>query len=136
MSGLLSGTNCYSFHPSVPLPTPRISPPGRPTAGELFSLTCTVIVTVGDSLIDVQWTGPDGAVISSSIRQSLMMTDDCTMTYTSTLELSPVKTCHDGLYACQVTSTAGRVTANETLIVQSELWMCLLLKMLLDLYNY
>ena len=131
VTGLLSGTNhiasstCYSFHPSV-LPRPpraTISPPGIAT-GEFFSLTCIVTLVVGDSLLDVQWTGPDGAISSST--QQNFTTDDCTTTYTSILELSHVKTSHGGLYKCKASSTGGNGLDTKNLTVQSEL-MCLLM---------
>ena len=130
MSGLLSGTKCvvssicYSFHPSVPPPRTTVSQPGTQTAGETFSLTCSVILTVGDSL-SVQWTRPDGSVVISSSIQNTT-TDDCTATYISTLELSPVRTSHGGQYKCRANSTGGNSLDTKNLTVQSEL-MCLLL---------
>ena len=92
-----------------------------PVAGESFSLTCTVTLAVGDSLIGdpvVQWIGPDGGSINSDTRH--LMTNDSTVTYVSTLEFTPVQTSHGGLYTCQATSTSGRVMDVKTLTMQSK----------------
>ena len=70
--------------------------------------------------MSVQWIGPDidGAISSSSIQQTT--TDDCTVTYISTLELSPVRTSHGGPYKCRAASTGGISLDTKILIVQSE----------------
>ena len=94
-----------------------MSPSQTVTAGESFSLECTVTVAVGDSL-SVQWTLPDGVISSGIIQQT--MTDDCIMTYTSTLELSPIRTSHGGQYQCMATSNGGINVDNEIVTVRSE----------------
>ena len=102
-------------------PTVTISPPEIPVAGEFFSLTCTVTLAEGDSLIGdpvVQWLGPDGGSIISDTQH--LMTNDSTKTYVSTLEFTPVQTSHGGLYTCQATSTAGTVMDAKTLTVKSK----------------
>ena len=87
------------------------------TAGESLSLECTVTVAVGDSL-SVQWTLPNRSMISGSTQ--LTMTDECTANYTSTLELSPVRTPHGGRYRCMVTANGGMSVDTETVTVRSE----------------
>ena len=102
------------FLPSVDPLTVSISPYETPTAGESFSLTCTVSLTEGDSLIGaVQWMDPDGVPVSST---HLAMTN----VYISTLEFNPVMTSHGGDYICQATSSAGTMMDATILIVQSE----------------
>ena len=107
-----------SFLPLVTPPTVTISPHETPTAGESFSLTCTVNLAegdyiVGDSGSPVQWKGPDVASIKSTLQ---VMTN----TYISTLEFNPVRTSHGGEYICQATSTAGTIMDAANIIIQSE----------------
>ena len=90
-------------------------------AGKLSSLTCTVTLAEGDSLIGdpaVQWIGPDGFSINSDIQQ--VMTNDSTLNYVSTLEFTPVQTSHGGQYTCQATSTSGTSMDDMILTVQSK----------------
>ena len=118
---ITAGITCYSFGLSDPPPTVTISPPEMPTAGESFSLTCTVTLAEGDSLIGdpaVQWMGPDGASIDSDTPQ--VMTDDSTVTYVSTLEFTPVQTSHRGQYTCRANSTSGTSMDAKILTVQSK----------------
>ena len=98
-----------------------ISPHKIPVAGESFSLTCTVTLAEGDTLIGdpaVQWIGPDGVSINSDIQQ--VMTDDSNVAYISTLEFTPVQMSHGGQYTCQANSTSGTIVNAKTLTVQSK----------------
>ena len=98
-----------------------ISPPEIAIAGEAFSLTCTVTLAEGDSLIgdpNVQWIGPDGVSFNSDTQQ--VMTSDSTVAYVSTLEFTPVQMSHGGQYTCQANSTAGTSTDAKILTVQSK----------------
>ena len=100
-------------------PNVTISPPEIAIAGESFSLTCTVTLAKGDSLIGdpaVQWIVPDGVSINSDTQQ--VMTNDSTVTYISTLEFIPVQTSHGGQYTCQATSTTGTSMDAKLLTVQ------------------
>ncbi len=102
-------------------PTVTISPPEIPVAGESFSLTCTVTLAEGDSLIGdpvVQWLGPDGGSIISETQH--VMTSDSTKTYISTLEFTPVQTSHGGQYTCQATFSTGTIMDVKILTVQSK----------------
>ncbi len=102
------------FLPLVDPVTVTVSPYEIPTAGESFSLICTVSLAEGDSLIGaVQWMGPDGVPVSRTHQTK-------TNIYISTLEFNPVMTSHGGEYICQATSSAGTMMDATLLTVQSE----------------
>ena len=102
------------YLPLVDPLTVAISPYEIPTAGESFSLICTVSLAEGDSLIGaVQCMGPDGVPVSRTHQTK-------TNIYISTLEFNPVMTSHRGEYICQATSFAGAMMDATMLTVQSE----------------
>ena len=109
------------FYSPAPPPIATISPPGRtPTAGESFSLTCSVTLAGGGSLTDdllVRWEVPVDINMDSDIQ---VLTRDSTVTRTSTLRFTTVRTSHGGKYTCKATTTGGTDMATETLLVQSE----------------
>ena len=67
----------------------------------------------------MQWMGPDGVSFNTSDTQQVV-TNDSTVTYTNTLEFTPVQTFHEGQYTCQATSTAGTSMDAKILTVQSK----------------
>ena len=110
----------YFIHSSAPLPGVTISSTGAPTAGESFSLTCSVTLEDGGVLTEdliVQWKAP---VDTSMDRNIAVVNDTSTDTSTSTLQFTPVRTSHGGPYTCEATTTAGMDMATETLTVKSE----------------
>ena len=113
--------DCYSIHSSAPPPKVSISPPGgTPTAGETFSLTCSVTLQDGGPLTEdliVQWEAPVDISMDDKIQ---VVTGDSTGTRTSVLQFTPVLTSHGGQYTCKATTTTGADMATATLTVQSE----------------
>ena len=109
------------MHSSAPPPTVSISPPvGTPTAGEPFTLTCSVTLEDGGSLtkdLIVQWEAPVDINADNDIR---VITDDSTGTRTSKLKFAVLRTSHGGQYTCKANTTTGTDVATETLTVQSE----------------
>ena len=108
--------------PIAPPPIATISPlGGTPTAGESFSLTCSVTLADGGSLTDdliVHWEAPVDINMNSAIQ---VMTTDSTVTRTSTLRFTPVRTSHGGKYTCKATTTGGTDVSIKALTVQSKL---------------
>ena len=111
----------FSIHSSAPPPIATISPPGEtPTAGESFSLNCSVTLEDGGSLTDsvtVHWEAPID--IDTDINTQVMTTD-FTVTHTSILKFTPIRTLHRGKYNCKAASNGGTDMATETLTVQSK----------------
>ena len=115
--------------PIAPPPIATISPPGgTPTAGEPFSLTCSVTLADGGSLTDdllVHWEAPVDINMASAIQ---VLTADSTVTRTSTLTFTPVRTSHGGKYTCKATTTGGKDMSTKALTVQSKkrsIFLCL-----------
>ena len=122
---------------SAPPPRVSISPPvGTPTAGEPFTLTCSVTLEDGGSLTEdliVQWEAPVDISMENNIR---VITADSTGTRTSELKFTPLRTSHGGQYTCKANTTTGMDEATETLSVQSEkimTWYSIILCCLLPL---
>ena len=114
---------CYFIHSSAPPSKVDISPPGgTPTAGETFSLTCSVTLEDGGPLTEdltVQWEAPVDIYINSEI-QVVTGGNHSTGTRTTELQFTPVRTSHGGQYTCKATTTTGTDMAPVALTVQSE----------------
>ena len=92
-------------------------------AGQAINLTCTV--TRGQNLSgtpDVQWLGPSGNVFLSG--SNGIVVDDTAMvsnsTFVRTLQFTPVRTSHGGLYTCQAMADSVNRTKAVNLTVQSK----------------
>ena len=100
---------CALSTPDLPQPEVRVESDGDSTAGEDFSLQCTVETVEGvrPENISIQWTGPDGGQISSGGNIVIgNLTTDGTVT-TGSLQFSPLRTSDRGQYTC-----TGRVVAS------------------------
>ena len=100
---------CVLSTPDLPQPEVRVESDGDSTAGEGFSLQCTVETEEGvrPENISIQWTGPDGGQISSGDNIVIgELTTDGTVT-TGSLQFSPLRTSDRGQYTC-----TGRVAAS------------------------
>ena len=101
---------CALSTPDLPQPEVRVESDGDSTAGEDFSLQCTVETEEGvrPENISIQWTGPDGGQISSGDNIVIEeLTTDGTIT-TGSLQFSPLSTSDRGQYTC-----TGRVVASS-----------------------
>ena len=101
---------CTLSTSDLPQPVVRVESDGDSTAGEDFSLQCTVETEEGVRLedISIQWTGPDGGQISSGGNIVIgNLTTDGTVT-TGSLQFSPLRTSDRGQYTC-----TGRVAASS-----------------------
>ena len=137
--------SAYLLFPIAPPPIATISPlGGTPTAGEPFSLTCSVTLVDGGSLTNdllVHWEAPVDINMDSAIQ---VLTADSTVTRTSrrgrfppvrtsvtrtsTLRFTPVRTSHGGKYTCKATTTGGTDMSTKALTVQSKkrsIFLCL-----------
>ena len=94
------------FIHSLDLSPPRINvkPKGNPTAGETYSLECSVETEKGvrSTDISITWTTPSGASIKTE-----NLTTNGTVTK-GTLAFSPLNTSHSGEYIC-----TGRISAES-----------------------
>ena len=117
----------HAHFPSPPLPAPTttapptpmvsvsITPSGTNTAGEAYSLVCSVTVT-GHGSTDtptITWLDPmDSQVPSEMVSTTGSM---------STLTFNPLSASHAGTYTCRATLTSGEIgTDTEIVTVQSE----------------
>ena len=110
----------YFYFLAPPPIVSTVLSPGRPTAGESFSLACSVTLADGGSLTEdliVQWEAPVDIQMDSAIQ---VMTTDSTVTRTSTLRFTPVRTSHGGQYTCKATTNGGTDMSTKALTVQRE----------------
>ena len=101
--------------------TPSV--PGTETAGNIFTLNCSVDITPNPLLEDVpppsfEWFfGPTNTSLPSGVTVS-----DVTNgrnTYTSTLQFSPLRESHAGIYTCRLGGNE-RLAANTKITVNGE----------------
>ena len=92
-------------------------------AGQAVNLTCTV--TRGRNMSgtpDVQWLGPSGNVLLSG-SDGIVVDDTATVsnsTFVRTLQFTPVRTSHGGLYTCQAMADSVNRRKAINLTVQSK----------------
>ena len=92
-------------------------------AGQAVNLTC--IVTRGQNMLgtpDVQWLGPSGNVLLSG-SDGIVVDDTATVsnsTFVRTLQFTPVRTSHGGLYTCQAMADSVNRRKAINLTVQSK----------------
>ena len=90
-----------------------ITPLGTGTAGESYSLECTVTMT--GSTVDlpaITWLDPMNNPITSGVETTGSM---------STLTFNPLAASHFGTYTCTATLGSAMDSASTTITVQSEL---------------
>ena len=92
-------------------------------AGQTINLTCTV--NRGPNISetpDIQWLGPGVSLLLSE--SGGIMVDDTTMvnssTFSRTLQFTPARTSHGGLYTCQAMADSVTVTKAVNLTVQGK----------------
>ena len=92
--------------PTTSVPTPaapavRVTAPAQAFAGFSFTLTCTIYLPAGVSVVpDVSWQGPAvtaGSAVSTVTRLG--------PTYTSELTINPLTPSHEGHYTCTASYT-------------------------------
>ena len=88
--------------------TASITASGTNTAGEIYSLVCSVTVTGSTDQPTITWSGPMNNPVPSE-----MVTTTGSM---STLTFNPLSASHAGTYTCR--ATAGSLSGNRTLTVQ------------------
>ena len=90
---------------------------GIPTAGQSYSLTCIVILSIAGSPT-IRWLGPNNkplAISTSVTVENKVMVNDSV--YERTLVFSSLHTSHGGQYTCQTTlGQASAVTSAEFLV--------------------
>ena len=110
---------------SLPTTTPLTKPPitvtigvsaitfsGTPTAGESYSLQCTVTVTGSTDQLVITWLmGPMDNMITSGV---------ITNGGISTLTFNPLAASHAGTYTCKATLGSAMDSVSRTITVHSE----------------
>ena len=97
-----------------------ISSSGSSTAGETYSLTCSVTISPNPLPANVpsptfEWFfGPDTSSLPSGVTPPV--TTITGNIYTSTLQFSPLSQSHDGMYTCRLGGNP-RLAATETVTV-------------------
>jgi hypothetical protein len=92
--------------------TIAITSSGTATAGESYSLECTVIVTGSTDLPMITWLmGPMDNRITSGVVTTGSM---------STLKFNPLAASHAGTYTCRVTLGSAMESASRAITVRSE----------------
>ena len=105
----------------IPPPTTTAAPPtvtiisitssGSNTAGESYSLECTVTVTGSTDQPIITWLDPMDNIITSGVVTTGSM---------STLTFNPLAASHAGTYTCRATLGSAMDSAFRTITVQSE----------------
>ena len=88
-----------------------ITPSGTGTAGESYSLECTVIVTGSTNQPTIIWLDPMNHIITSGVE---------TTGNTSTLTFNRLAASHAGTYTCRATLGSAMDSGSTTITVQSE----------------
>ena len=88
-----------------------ITPPGTGTAGESYSLECTVNVTGSTDQPTITWLDPMNSTVSSGV---------LTTGSVSTLTLNPLAASHAGTYTCRATLGSAVQTEEMTVTVLGE----------------
>ena len=89
-----------------------ITSSGNATAGESYSLECTVTVTGSNDQPTITWLmGPMNNMITSGVVTTGGM---------STLTFNPLAASHAGIYTCRATLDSVMDSASTTITVQSE----------------
>ena len=89
-----------------------INSSGNGTAGESYSLECTVTVTGSDDQPTITWLmGPTDNMITSGVVTNGGM---------STLTFNPLSVSHAGTYTCRATLGSAMDSESRTITVQSE----------------
>ncbi len=110
-----------TFFLIVEPPTVAITPsPATAIAGESFTLTCTVILTMGVSgPPTIEWIDLNDTDTGITVGDVTADMGDASI-YTRTLTFM-LQTSHGGDYTCEATSSTVTGMDSETLTVQSEL---------------
>ena len=101
--------------------TPSV--PGTETAGKIFTLNCSVDITPNPLPEDVpspsfEWFfGPTNTSLPSGVTVSDVI--NCSNTYTSTLQFSPLRESHAGMYTCRLGANE-RLAANTSITVNGK----------------
>ena len=96
-----------------------ITSSGSNTAGESYSLECTVTVTGSTDQPTITWM-VNGAVISSTTTRMVSGITGSAGSYSTTLTFNPLAASHAGTYTCRATLDSAMDSASTTITVQSE----------------
>ena len=86
---------------------------GSPTAGDYYSLKCSVSGT--SDAASYQWFGPNGESITNSSSRMVFSNSSLTL-----LEFSPLQAFHAGLYTCRATVNGIVVENSASVTVNGE----------------
>ena len=102
---------------STPGPTVSMTASGTNTAGETYSLVCSVSAP---SEPTITWLDDGVQITSDSSRTVSATTRDGSNGYFSTLTFNPLSASYAGTYTCNATVNGEMATDTETVTVQSK----------------
>ena len=106
-----------------------ITSSGATTAGENYTLECSVIVTGSTDQPSIIWLVAGVEVPSSDPTRTVLVTSGSAGSYSNTLTFHPLAASHAGTYTCRATVGSAMDTASRTVTVQSKL-ICIIKKIL------
>ena len=116
----------FTFHPSsltaLPAPQVTITPSGSSTAGNPYTLTCTVMVVNGLVVVpQVMWLKNGTSVVGANVTSGMASANTTTLT----LQFIPLHTSNGGQYSCianvsiPIISITSLYNTSTNVIVQS-----------------
>ena len=114
-----SDDNNSSSTAPVTITVAPITSSGIKTAGESYTLECTVTVTGSTDQPTIIWLD-NGAVISSTTTRMVSGITGSAGSYSTTLTFNPLAASHAGTYTCRATLDSAMDSASRTITVQSE----------------
>ena len=97
-----------------------ITASGTNTAGETYSLVCSVTVRGSTEQPSITWLEDDGQIASDPLITVSPTTSDGGDGYSTTLSFDPLATSHTGTYTCRATVGGEIQTDTEVVSVRSE----------------
>ena len=105
--------NC-SFTAQVTVTVPPITASGTATAGERYTLRCTITVTGSDDQPTITW------LMGPMDNQMMISSGVVTTSSMSTLTFNPLSASHAGAYTCRAILGSAMDSASRTIAVQSK----------------
>ena len=92
------------------------SPVNNATTGDPYSIMCHVNTSekVNDSIVKIDWTGPDGSIANDSRIKDYLNVSDNSTTYISTLKFLSVIEEDAGLYTCNASIAGANISITRT----------------------
>ena len=106
--------------PGITIDVVSITSSGSNTAGESYSLECTITVTGSTDQPTITWLNDNGEEMPSSDPVRTVTTSGSTGSYSSTLMFNLLAASHARTYVCRAALGSAMDSASRTIIVQSK----------------